>query len=89
MTYIGIDPGKKGFISVYSDEVGSWEFYAVPLIKNEIDLSTLNNFFFLNKEHFRNSHAVIENVHALFGSAAKATFSFGYVAGVLETFLVA
>ena len=49
----------------------------------------LNNFFFLNKEHFINSHAVIESVHALFGSAAKATFSFGYIAGVLETFLVA
>lgn len=34
-------------------------------------------------------HCVIEDVHAKFGSSAKATFSFGYVCGATEAMLIA
>lgn len=79
--FIGIDPGVDGFISTFD---GEWKHYEMPKIGTELDVQALS-------ELFKSLHgkAVIEDVHAIFGSSAKATFKFGKVAGILEALLVA
>jgi len=94
MKYIGIDPGKKGFIavlSVYDFDKPDWNFYPIPTIQGKIvDVVELNKIFKKIKTNTEiECHAVIEKVHAIFGSSAKATFDFGYTAGLLEAMLVA
>jgi hypothetical protein len=91
MIRIGIDPGKNGFICKYVSNIDyeSFKYDQIPLINKEVDLHTLNDI--LDIDHIaakNNVHCVIEDVHAIFGSAAKATFNFGYVVGVLEALLV-
>lgn len=88
MKYIGIDPGKKGFISVLEIfDLPEWKFYPIPTIKGKvIDVVELNNIFEKIKG---DCHAVIEKVHAIYGSSAKATFDFGFTAGLLEGMLIA
>lgn len=85
--YIGIDPGKHGFISVICGDL--IESYPIPLIKGELDILGLDDIFKTIKSFSSDTYCVIEHVHAIFGSSAKATFGFGYVAGVLEALLVA
>ena len=80
---IGIDPGKSGFITCFSD---SFTHYAIPKIGDEVDLSELNKIF---ASFPKDSFAVIEDVHAIYGSSAGATFEFGWVTGILEALLVA
>tara|TARA_B110001454_G_C12467905_1_gene329091 strand:+ start:62 stop:514 length:453 start_codon:yes stop_codon:yes gene_type:complete len=86
-SYIGIDPGKNGGISIcWAD--GSIDAYRFPK-KQELLVNIIEKI----KKHCRvencNSVWVIEDVHALFGSSAKATFSFGrnlgYWEGVLSS----
>ncbi len=55
----------------------------MPLIGTEIDINSLSEFFLDNKFH----HAYVEKVHALPGTGAKSTFSFGFGCGILETLL--
>jgi hypothetical protein len=93
MIKIGIDPGKNGFICIMDDisDIGYIEcrYYPIPVIGKEIDLKGLNIIFENPKLKMGNIHCVIEDVHAIFGSSAKATFSFGWIVGVLEAMLVA
>lgn len=85
--YIGIDPGKNGFISVLQDDAKS--FIPIPLIGKEYDIKELSNIFqFLNKYDTK-VYAVLEDVHAIFGASASATFEFGFGLGLLEALLVA
>ena len=88
---IGIDPGKTGFLTVIGVD-GIKAFYPMPLVKKELDIDTLVKWFdSIPKlfEPFDSYHCVLEDVHAMFGSSAKGTFTFGYVCGVLEALLVA
>lgn len=86
MIYIGIDVGKASFICVMGYDEKPL-FIPIPMINDEINISEL---FLLIAPHTRRScFAVIEDVHAIFGSSAKATFEFGRVAGILEALLVA
>ena len=85
---IGIDPGKSGFITIFNGNDAPL-FIAMPLVKKQIDLSHLAVIFYELKTTNRIMHCVLEDVHAMFGSAAKATFNFGYICGVLEALLVA
>jgi hypothetical protein len=97
MIRIGIDPGKNGYICVYEDleDEKGWSYfytyYPIPLIGDKVDLISLDSIFdtYTLKFGYINVHCVIEDVHALFGSAAKATFNFGWIVGVLEAMLVA
>ena len=87
----GIDPGKTGFICEWCESRGTFDFYDIPKIGNEVDVRELNSFL---KNRFAENgdysiHCVIENVHAVFGSSAKGTFEFGKIVGVLEALLVA
>ena len=86
--HVGIDPGKNGFICILTDE--GFTFSEIPKIGKMVDIHELSKIFhnlYIDSAEKR-VHCVIENVHALFGSSAGATFEFGYVNGVLEALLV-
>lgn len=88
--YIGIDPGKEGYICI--NYKGQIEFKKMPLIGKEYDVQKLHEGLaavgaLSNTVTF--THCVLEDVHAIFGSAAGATFEFGYGVGLLEMALVA
>lgn len=82
-----INPGKSGFITVMIDET-NLEFFQIPKIGKEVDLHSLDLIFKGIKELGSDLKFVIEDVHALFGSSSKATFSFGYIVGALTAMLV-
>lgn len=85
--YIGIDPGKNGFITVFQNDAKS--FIPIPLIGKEYDIKELSNIFqFFNKVDTK-TYCVLEDVHALFGASAGSTFEFGFGLGLLEALLVA
>lgn len=82
-TYIGIDPGSIGFITIrYQDgelefiPIEGCNFYALSL-KLMMLQQTYDTF------------AIMEEVHAIFGSSAKATFAFGEINGLLKGLLIA
>lgn len=85
--YVGIDPGKTGYI-VIIEQTGQIIFHPIPQIGTEIDVRRLNDIFKEISSYFEVS-CVIENVHAIYGSAASSTFDFGYTTGLLEALLVA
>ena len=76
-TYVGIDPGEKGFVSV--QKRGKWEFFSLL----ESDYVQIGEFFRRLKEENESIIAVMEDVHAIFGASAKSTFNFGFNKGLL------
>jgi len=87
--FIGIDPGKSGVITIYDSDTRDHAFAPMPKIGEAIDVKGLAELFEVIKSSGDIEHAVIEDVHAIFGSSAKSTFTFGYVTGLLEMALVA
>ena len=84
--YIGIDPGKQGGIVINYD--GSViKAHVMPVIGKEYDLKSL--FKILKDTSMFNCYCVLEDVHAIFGSAAGSTFDFGYGLGLIEGILTA
>lgn len=84
---IGIDPGEKGFVSVISP-FGDYEFCSiVESSKGEVD-KFIKKQVELSRDRSCGIIAVMEEVHALFGSSAKATFAFGKINGILESMLI-
>lgn len=83
-TVIGIDPGKEGFITVMN--VSGITHYAMPKVGKELDLHGLADLIFKISEECdpAKTIVVIEDVHALYGSSAGATFNFGLVCGLLR-----
>lgn len=80
--YVGIDPGRDGFICAIHDTEIS--FSQMPLTEqDEVDgegiVNFLYPFFLAEKDVF----IQVEEVHAIFGSAAGSTFSFGKNVGKL------
>lgn len=84
-TYIGIDPGAKGFVAaMYGD--GRREYCSIA----DGDYYELAKFLEKVKDGAAEGCVCcMESIHAIFGSSAKATFSFGEVYGVLQGLLVA
>lgn len=82
--YIGIDPGVKGCISIV-DETGKFieSFFLLKNAKN-VDAIEISNTLLNLSKYEDNCHVVIENIHAIFGSSAKGTFNFGFIAGLIE-----
>lgn len=83
--YVGIDPGKDGYICI--NYKGKIEHKKIPLIGKEYDVKELAKLIgsvgaLSSTVLF--THCVIEDVHAIFGSAAGSTFEFGYGVGLLE-----
>lgn len=81
--YMGIDPGSKGFITVMHEN--GIIFFSIE----DNDFYRIGDIFREIKESFPNVVCVMEEVHAIFGSAAKSTFSFGEINGLLKGFLIA
>ena len=77
----GIDIGKSGFIVIHSD--GEFNKFPIPLIGKEIDINEFKKILLMHKIN----HCVIEDLHAIYGSSAGSTFSFGYVCGITEALL--
>lgn len=81
--YMGIDPGEKGFITIMKDNA------MIHFSIKDNDFYRIDEFFKEMKELHPNIVCVMEEVHAIFGSAAKATFSFGEINGLLKGLLIA
>lgn len=85
MNYLAIDPGSKGFITLLKED-GTREFYSM------LDGDTLDMAKFIRDAILRysgNIMAVMEEVHSIFGSSSKATFSFGEINGYIKGVLTA
>jgi len=85
--YIGVDPGKKGAIVFLHADGTVLQKNIIPLIGNQIDLRELKDI--VCDYDVSNKHFIIEDVHAIFGSAAGATFAFGYVFGAITATICA
>lgn len=90
--YIGIDPGKSGYVAIHTPEIG-YETKPIPTIGDSVDIYELNKIIksvstYANLYGYE-IHAVIEDVHAIFGVSAKSTFNFGHVLGLIEMAVVA
>ena len=89
MIIIGIDPGLSG---AYVLNDGETIFKQVmPKIGKEFDLDKLyRNLKTYTKSLFKDKpvHVFIEDVHAIFGCAAGATFTFGYVVGAIQAIVI-
>lgn len=83
-TYIGIDPGEQGFITVLFPN-GEKEFYSIDE-NDDLDLARILKSI---KERSWEVVACMEAIHAIFGAAAKSTFNFGQIFGILKGLLVA
>lgn len=81
--YIGVDVGKAGAIVALYDNV-NYSAYPIPLINREYDIPAIIGLFNEWTKEF-DVHIVLEQVHAIFGSSAGATFEFGRGFGILET----
>lgn len=81
--YIGIDVGSKGFISMQKN--GVWEHYSIE----DNDLYQLSEIMLEARVNNDSIACVIEDVHPIFGSSAKATFQFGFNKGYLIGLLAA
>jgi hypothetical protein len=82
--YIGIDPGKDGFISFYIKDTDMWEFFPMPVIgsgKKEYDINSIVEIF----KYFSEYKAIvgIENVNALKQAGSTSNFQFGRGVGIL------
>lgn len=82
-TIIGIDPGSKGFITLRRGS--RLEFFSIA----EHHIAEVAAYLRKAKEESADIVAVIEEVHAIFGSSAGATFAFGEIFGILQGFLMA
>lgn len=81
--YIGIDVGAKGFITLNTGS--ELKFYSIY----DNDSYQLSNILCGIKNEYPNIVCAIEEVHALYGSSAKATFAFGEINGLLKGLLIA
>lgn len=76
-----IDVGKDGAI-VILDNKDIILKSVIPIIGNQIDIPEIRNILSAYKGN--NIHVVVEDVHAIFGASAKATFNFGWSLGIVE-----
>lgn len=84
---MGFDPGTKGFVSMIAED-GSF-IKAEPIFRDikVVDMIETANRLLAFVEGYEVRHVVIEDVHALYGSSAKGTFTFGYNSCVPEFFV--
>jgi hypothetical protein len=78
--FIAADPGKRGAIVVI-DQNNNILTAQTPLIGGEIDTHQIVKFL---RSFEGEKHAVIENVHNMFGVGSSANFQFGRALGLLE-----
>ena len=81
--YLGIDVGKEGFLAIQYK--GVFSFYSIV----DNDLYQLSVIMAEMRSKYPNLTCVIEDVHSIFGSSSKSTFSFGFNKGYLIGLLAA
>lgn len=81
--YLGIDVGSKGFITLNMGN--EFKFYSIA----DNDAYQLSDILRNIKEQYPNVVCAIEEIHAIYNSAAKSTFSFGEINGLLKGLLIA
>lgn len=81
--YMSIDPGNRGFIVTQKN--GEFSFYSIE----DNDLHQLAKIIENIRLSNTNLVCVMEQIHAIFGCSAKATFSFGEIYGQLQGLLIA
>lgn len=81
--YIGVDPGAHGYICAQYE--GEFEFFPI----SDLDLNELNSVFVYLSQKYEKLVCVMEQIHALYGSSAKSTFSFGEIYGKLQALIAA
>lgn len=87
---VGIDPGKTGGLAVLDVETADLiELHRFPLIVREYNVPRLVDIFEDVEERFNIGLCVIEDVHALAGKGAKATFNFGFGVGMVRAIVAA
>lgn len=82
--FLGIDPGQGSFLFVIGD--GYHESYQIPTDKDGVNIKELALVF---RRLPSIKHAVIEDVHSVFGASAKSNWNFGRTVGILEALLAA
>lgn len=80
---MSIDPGSKGFVVTQCN--GDFSFYSIA----DNDLYQLSEIMAKIRNTYSNLVCVIEDVHSIYGSSAKATFNFGFNKGYLIGLLAA
>lgn len=84
--YGGIDPGVNGALCLLSKDGDIIFRKSFPLLKNKkLDVFELKKM--LTEFIPLCSHVCLEDVHAIFGSSAGATFNFGWCVGLFEGML--
>lgn len=81
--YLGIDVGSKGFITLNTGV--ELKFYSIE----DNDPYQLSDIFNQIKVSHPNVVCVMEEIHAIHNSSAKATFAFGEINGLLKGLLIA
>ena len=101
--YIGIDPGKAGFITIFKD--GRFSFYAMPEHKVETGKISKTGKALMKTEFYEGGFrdlvfqiakevkgykifAAIEEVGGRQGWSAQNNFSFGHTAGLLKMLIL-
>lgn len=82
---IGIDIGSKGAIAFFHDGVLA-SYQAFPLIEGRPDLQAFAKLM-IDQVTGNDVHAVIEDLHSIFGTSAKSNFQFGWINGAVEAIL--
>lgn len=78
--YIGIDPGKKGFLCLYNANYSGYKHY--PLFDgNRLNREMLDTIEKLSKTY--TMMAVVEQVHSMPHQGVASTFSFGTNYGMI------
>ena len=85
---IGIDPGGMGFISCIMPN-GIIEFKSIDGATIDELNKTLGVWLSKANAYEWGAIAVMEEVHAIFGSSAKGTFNFGEINGMLKALIIA
>lgn len=85
---IAIDPGSKGFVT-FSSYDGQIDFYGIK-DGDMLDLANrIEEYLSSPQASQAPVHCIMEEVHAVFGSSAKATFSFGEINGFIKGIMTA
>jgi hypothetical protein len=80
---IGIDPGKKGGLSLVSSLIGVIDSIEMPILKGELDLSYITCLLIKWIDKYGVSFIVTEAQQAMGGQGVTSTFTTGYNYGLL------
>lgn len=81
--YLGVDVGNKGFLALQYK--GEFTYYSIE----GRDLHELGEIITGIRNQYKYITCLVEDVHAIYGSSAMATFSFGFNKGVIIGLLIA